>query len=274
MTKLFLFILILSGHLVFAGPKSGADEFENSEVQPRSRPNPVRIPGLWTCTNCLWLGGGAHYLIFQQKAPQNIEPVDYRSLGVPSAWAQFRLKLAGRLGLTGEYQSQSGVDLKTQTLDLKDAKVNWTYSTLGFDYRFKNNFRLFRHIWIPRLLFAYQMHSMPFLQKQDDGGFSIVPLMFNSLSLGGYVDILHSEAWHFLLTNRLQVPIQSQSRIKVQQGLSFDGTIGAVYHFNRTVAGAFFWGGQYHGLKYKDELDEGNYTLWTSKINLLLGFYF
>jgi hypothetical protein len=212
--------------------------------------------------------------VFQQKAPKNIEPVDYQSFGAPSAWAQFRVKLIGRLGFTGEYQSQSGAELKTKTLSLKETKVNWTYSTFGFDYRFKNYFRLFGHVWIPRVLFAYQMHSMPFLKQQEDGTFSIVPLQFNSLSVGGYVDILSSESWHFFLTNRLQVPIQSQSKVQVLQGLSFDGTIGAVYHFNPTVAWAVFWGGQYHGLKYKTDLDEGNYTLWTSKVNTLLGFYF
>jgi hypothetical protein len=101
-----------------------------------------------------------------------------------------------------------------------------------------------------------------------------VPLQFNTLSVGGYFDILRSESWHFFLTNRLQVPVQSQTDIQVQQGVSFDGTIGAVYHFNKNVAWAIYWGGQYHSLKYKIETQEANYVLGTSKINTLIGFYF
>lgn len=228
----------------------------------------------WSCSNCFWLGGGAHYLMFQQKAPKNLEPIDYQSFGAPSIWSQFRFKLLGGLGFTGEYQSQSGADLKTKTLNLKNTKINWTYTTVGFDYRFHQRFNIFGKPVLPRLLFAYQMHSMPFLKQQTDGSFSIEPLQFNTLSVGGYFDIQSSAKWHFFLTNRLQVPIQSQTKIQVQQGLSFDGTLGAIYHFNANVAWAFFWGGQYHGLKYKTEQDEGNYTLLTSKINTLVGFYF
>ena len=115
---------------------------------------------------------------------------------------------------------------------------------------------------------------MPFMQQTINNSYSILPLKFNSLSVGAYFDILKSVKWHYFLTNRFQVPIQSQSNIKVEQGISFDGTIGAVYHINPTIAWAFFWGGQYHSLKYQTKIDYGNYTLWTSKLNTLIGFYF
>ncbi len=251
------------------------DSKSNADVNPPSTSSKKRKhSGLWTCKNCFWIGGGAHYLVFQQKPPANLEPVNYQSIGAPSVWTQFRFKVWKRLGVTAEYQSQSGADLKTKSLNIKDPKVNWTYSTFGFDYRFRKYFRLFKKVWLPRVLFAYQSHSMPFIQQQEDSTYSISPLQFNSLSVGGYFDILSSESWHFFLTNRIQVPIQSQSKVQVKQGLSFDGTIGAVYHFTPMLSLALFWGGQYHSLKYQDGLDTGNYTLWNSKMNALLGFYF
>jgi hypothetical protein len=220
------------------------------------------------------LGGGAHYLVFKQKPLQNIDVIDYQAIASPSIWSEFRFKLYGRLGITGEYHSQSGDKITSKTLSIKETQVQWTYTTFGFDYQLGNYFRLFRHIWVPRVLLSYQMHSMPFLVKLNDGSHSITSLEFSSLSVGGLFEILSSENWHFILTNRLQVPIQSQSKVQVRDGLSFDGTIGTIYHFNKHLAWSIFWGGQYHGLKYKSDIDEGDYTLWTSKLNTLIGIYF
>lgn len=233
----------------------------------------VRIRDYKSCNYCLWVGAGGQYLIFQQKPPQDIAPIDYREMGFPSAWIEARGKIWKSLGARIEFQTHQGPDVKSQSLKLLSNKVSWTYTTVGLDYQLNKIFNFLSHSWRPRFLVALQSHSMPFLLKSGSD-FTVSAFKFNSLSAGVYLDIYESKNLQFMWTNRLQLPMPSGGEIKVKSGLSFDGAIGAIYFLSRDLTVSGFWGGQYHSLNYTIDGSQGKYLLVTSKVSALLGIYF
>jgi hypothetical protein len=128
--------------------------------------------------------------------------------------------------------------------------------------------------WNPIFLFFYQSHSMPFLTKIDTNSYGIEQLKFKTASLGIYFDILASKSWSYFLTNRLQFGLSNSELIKVTNGYSFDGCLGAIYHFNKLVSLSLEWGGQLHNYKYRIGTTSGDYALVTSIVSTNLGFYF
>jgi hypothetical protein len=227
-----------------------------------------------TCRYCFLIGGGGDYLSFNQQSETYGKTIHYSSFGAPSLWADFRFKIFGPLGLRAEYQSQATGKIKSDTILLDSNRIYWTIATLGFDYKLKQFFRVYQRPVITSLLIAYQQHSMPFIFPVDDAHYNVRQFDFKTLSSGLYFDILVSKKWYLLWTNRLQVPIENSKHIKVHSGLSFDGAVGVAYHTNSGMVTSLYWGGQYHNYKYQTETDNGSYTLLTSKVNLLFGFFY
>lgn len=219
----------------------------------------------------LWLGRGPYYLIYQQNSKLNNAPVDYAAMAAPSVWLDFRQRLISNIGVRFEYLSQSGSKAKSESLS--NNIINWSYSTFGFDYLLNKTFKVGEYFLQPSYIIAYQSHSMPFLKSIDSNSYTIDSIKFSSLSMGYYLSFKYSEFGSFFITNRLQFPVASSSELKVASGFSFDGMLGMSYDVTSILAASVYWGGQYHKLKYNYGNDSGDYVLFSSKLNFLIGVY-
>jgi hypothetical protein len=114
---------------------------------------------------------------------------------------------------------------------------------------------------------------MPILIREQSN-YIVSNFEFNSASLGVHFDLYKTKYIQFILSNRLQIPVSSSKDVKIKSGFSFDGVIGLVYFLSPEFASSVSWGGQYHRFDYNIDGSDAKYSLFISKINILLGYNF
>lgn len=223
------------------------------------------------CDYCIYFGSGINYLVFQQKPPQNIEPVDFRNFGGPSFLFEATIKINKDFRYKMEYQNHPTSKMNSNSLVLNNNHVKWFYTNIGGEYLMPEEFVFFKYQWKPRIIFSYQIHSMPFM-VQNESGYTINNEGVDTLSAGFHFDIFATKYLTFIWRNRLQVPVRSHGELRVHSGVSLDGVIGIVRVFSKKWSSTLYWGGQYHQFDYSFNNSSGKYILGNSQLSVGLGY--
>lgn len=226
-----------------------------------------------SCNKCLRVYSGFTYLFYTQAPPKNLKEVEYKNFTAPSYLVEGVYSLLPGWRARLEYVSHSPVELKSSSVNIKNDLISWSYLGIGADWNVAKPFSLFGFGWIPRLYFAYQMHSLPYLYEVD-GGYTISSEKVDTFSAGFHFDIgSRGKSYNYFWSGRLQTPVNSGGKLKWESGgLGFEGAVGVAKQINKSWSWNIFWGGQYHQYKYTTGDSSADYKIGNSQINIGLGY--
>ena len=236
--------------------------------------------------NELWLGTGFNYVSFGQDSDVIQSELNFDSFKFPSFLFIYENNLTKRWEASIYYKMSPGEADSTTEITLSEEAYNW--QIIGLEGKYK------RPTWRKKIFnkyftqydvrFGVLQHTVPFI-KRTGGASSNAELTTNSLLAvagGGGMTVRLNRNWELETFVKLQFPFSSGSEFDISPGLSFDGSVGGIYHFQKWKNWSLgsFWYGQWmnYDIDYTDDFTSadatGTQTLFYSNLEVRLGYNF
>jgi len=238
----------------------------------------------------IWLGTGFNYLRYEQKSSTINSNLLFQSFKGPSIFAKGWSWLSETWDVSATAKMSPGNTSSSETVSVTQGDYQWliyageaTYYPQGLRFDVFNSYKAqlaFR--------FGVQHHIVPFIARNSDSPNS-AEIQTNEITMatGGFKFLIRRQSRvTYEIFMRYQYPVSAGDTFELTPEFSFDGSVGAIYDYNRNWRFGIFWYGQWHEYRFKHEdayrkanniepIDiEGTQSLFFSNVELRGGYEF